>query len=341
MSAAVRRPVFSHAYREYATWVLAERLSRRADDPTETTRRLLQFVHEQLNPEAGPARELTPWDTLVRGVGACDQAAVVAAHLLAARQIRARPVALRAADGSSPHSALEVELGGRWTFWDPHFGVEFSDAGSPASLAELSSNPARLEAAILWLPAPVEDRRALVDFYRLLLLPQREPTRWRSPTDDPDLLSRTLRGSGAALGRFGGEIVASWIQNLYLRLVSETCGVADECSSTGGGIDPDTLLWGRGRNLELFGAYRAAVDAYSTLLLENPGSVYALRARFRRGALLLGPLADPAGRADLVAVLEDPRAAPLWAGARRELRQPGPPPTDPRLRALSRASQPR
>lgn len=206
--------MFAEVYRQYATHLLAGRLSPPAASDRESTRRILDFVHTHLNPSAGPIRDAAPWNVLVRGAGACDQAAVVGARLLAARGLVARPVVLRAQDGTSPHTALEVLLEGDWSLWDPHFGLEFQAHGRPLTLAQLFDQPELVAQQQFWTPLRAEDQSAIRAFYARIARAGRQPTRWGRVATSMGLRERTIDALTRALAAGEARLgigVARWL----------------------------------------------------------------------------------------------------------------------------------
>jgi hypothetical protein len=326
-----RRPIATEAYHCFAFDVLAHRLAPETAAPRVVTRAVLRFVHEQLNPEAGPIRDVLPWLQLVRGVGSCDQAALVGAHLLLRRGIEARPLLFTRADGVSPHTALEVQLDGRWTLWDPHFGLEFVDGDRSLELAELSATAALLERQRPWRALRAAEWETVLRFYSGLLRSTGAPRRWPAPGQSRGSRERRLDALARTFSRVAPARDAA--VRLWPRLLPGGCGAGGGCADDASDASPAAGLLARARQHELLGDVSTALQLYGDAVAAEPASIHALRARFHRGRLR-AVVSPASAAADLDAVRADPRARWLRADAERALGLAPPPSPDPRLAHL-------
>jgi len=142
----VRRGVHHAVYEAVLVPLVAHRVVGDARTPEDVARRLQEFVYLNLRmPTDAPTFETDNREVLLRGFAFCDQAVYVFIHLLQEQDISGRMVFLYRADGVSPHTVAEVQLGGGWHVFDVLFDfVPIRPDGSVASVRDLIAEPGLL-----------------------------------------------------------------------------------------------------------------------------------------------------------------------------------------------------
>jgi hypothetical protein len=128
----------------------AERLVATKATHRERLEALMGWAHENVRPaDAAPTRVVADnfMDIVRRGYGYCDQTAHVFATLAHYAGYDVHLLFLRAPDGVSPHTVVEVRIDGRWVLVDPFLPTLFLDRdGRLASVADLGTTAAIPEA---------------------------------------------------------------------------------------------------------------------------------------------------------------------------------------------------
>jgi tetratricopeptide (TPR) repeat protein len=202
---------------------IARAAIRDAGTPAERAERLFALVVREVAPVIPDGLHERPLDVLVRGYGACDQAAWALVALAEQAGLPGAIVYLRTAPGAeSHHSLAALRVDGAWRLYDPFSALRIPDIG----LAEAIRDPARLDAV---LPGPGAGclfvaRDLAAATVNLTLHPRGQLPRWaafRNALDtaglpvlwtDPAGRSRQLRAAlgrgsdGAAPGPAGGDV---------------------------------------------------------------------------------------------------------------------------------------
>ncbi len=280
-SAHVRYLLYKHISYEH----VAARIAGPATDPADAMSRLTMFVHDNLTAGGGEVIDDQSWDTLVRGIGWCDQQAAAAANLLAMRGIEGRMVMLVPRSGPSNHTVLEARVDGRWVVLDPLTGMVFSHAdGRLATIAEIHADQRLFFEHPRYLSVGARQRDDLATLYEGILQTPDRAVRWPSPLVDNASTWRRWFADKAVKSIytiFGGTFAGAY-QDLDFWLEGSRNDAAD--------------LYARARGYQLYGRTEAAVVLFRRLTEEHARTVEGRRAWYFLGRLLLDE--HPAEAAD-------------------------------------------
>lgn len=251
---------------------IAARLTAGKTNDHEKLEALADWTNETVRPQyAAPSRIVADnvYDIVRRGFGYCDQDAHVFATLARLAGYDSRLLFLRRADGVSPHSVAQVDVGGRWVVVDAWLGVVWAD-----------------EAGVL---LTVEDVLARPSLYK----------RW--PYERLWSLHLDDFARGTAFRTFPYQSLMEFIDKVATKVRGQpfapppsSVGLAPLMPAGSGGddivnpIDPAGILtYDRARRLHLEGRYRDAVAAYQEALRNGVDADISAAARFFIGLALL------------------------------------------------------
>lgn len=132
-------------YNEVICYYVARKVTQNAKGFEEKIRALRDFIHKNIHPLGGTYIRSgnTAAETLIYGIGWCDQQARVFIQLAHRIGIRARLLHLRSGFNTSPHSVAEaLAPDNRWIIVDPLFNLELLNKdGAFASQSDVKNDP--------------------------------------------------------------------------------------------------------------------------------------------------------------------------------------------------------
>jgi hypothetical protein len=292
-------------YREFLYSVVARRVTRgtgSAASRQAAVERLHEFVYLNVRTPYPWLIYDSPADVLIRGFGYCDQAVLVFIHLLDHIGVSGRQTLLKRADGVSPHTVSEVFLDEEWRVFDTLYGfVPRRLDGQPAAAVDFRSMP------------------ELLKFSRV------DPAWYRNTEVTVTLGSggseshqASTRGDFSGLVAWIPDWLAGGIQDLYLLLRPPTY-----TTTTGKVVEdyrnPDSRLFFKARNFQVFLRARKTEAAYEELLRRYPSSDYADDALYELALLRLSQLGDPESALATLEVFFKQHPSSPWTGDARYL----------------------
>ena len=281
LSLFLSEPLRDHTYRQIAMHIVALKETKGLNDSESISKRLFHYVVRNTIVNPG---NLVPYEDkalgyLVNGYEFCDYDAEILAALCAEKGLNARYCMLMDGNGVSPHTIVEVEIGGKWRVFDPTEGNYYTNSqGQLATLEELSDNPSIIfnHKRFICLKNNFPDRyNSLINTYKSIFPFREKPQRSSSKVKKimpPDRLAYFYYSIFKGLFLFP-------YQELYLK--KKTAGMQDE----------DRLYY-IARNYHLVHRTDDAIRFYGKLLIVYPRGKYFERANFYLGLLYLDQRED-------------------------------------------------
>jgi hypothetical protein len=260
---------------------LAAAIAADADSPERIAERTIAYVWQTSYPGGGVVRDDTVLTNLVRGIGWCDQDVWTVGTLLATRGIPVRVVFVKDRHGASPHSMGEVFLDGKWRLVDPLLGIMFRRRdGAPATIDDLSSDPAMIAEQPLIRALPTPARRRVLALYARLIPLHGEPDRWivESRTWSKGAIDTAIRSALAVLGPRSVDALQDW----YLARLDTVPALESATGQHTRDEDPALFAYFAARNYDIYGRAALARTMYDQLISHYPESTYAEPARYYR-----------------------------------------------------------
>jgi tetratricopeptide (TPR) repeat protein len=261
--------------------VIAENLIEEAEDKPSIIEIYFDFVYNNIFPGMGESPvDKGALNTLVRGIGWCDQQAFVLNDLCSYQHIEAARLDLQTHHSVSlilVESKFDVERPLSGGIFDPLNGIIFKDeSGKVAEYEDLHTKNKRFRS----LAGANYDRKTGQDY--LNYFRHELPKKLTYPRSmEVDNWRKVIRKAVKIYHLLGANIYFNLYQDAYLSMSKEQAWALFDLSL------PDTRLYYRARCYQLVGRFQKAAKTYARLIKQFPDSEFTERSCVFRAASLM------------------------------------------------------
>lgn len=252
-----------YAYKEVTYGTIINHLCGKEKDQEKISIRVLNFLHDNLfTPPSTTAVDKDVYNDLIRGIAWCDQKAWALGTFLGRLGIDNRMVMTKNPEGVSNHTISESFINGKWTFFDPYWGIViYNNYGELVSYKDICNKPS------LFYLSPKMSMIKNIDYYSYKKIKEHytenifynnpsEPTIWDNPVKKKDLKRLVITKILDFYIYLFGNKFSFFFQDIYLHFLLNT--------------NEHNLTYLKARNYDLYERYELAIDAYNKFINNYP-----------------------------------------------------------------------